>query len=463
VKVLLISPAPPPKPLSGLEKLPPLGLAYLAAVLEKEGVDVKILDNYLFNMSTSFIEHYLLSYKPDIVGITCGTATYQTTMQTARTVKQALPSVPVVVGGPHPTLRPREMLTHEEIDVVVVGEGEYTFRELVLHSSKIENLADVSGLFYRNRKGEIVSAPGRPFIKNLDELPFPARHLLPMESYPNRAEFLDVKPIYSINTSRGCPFGCVFCSVRMIWGRSYRSFSPARIVDEIELLIDKYKAKGIYFREDNFTVDAKRVTGICDEMKRRGIDIQWVCESRVDLVSRELLEKMHKAGCRAMWFGPESGSQRVLNLLKKGITIEQTKKAFDICKKVGIRAGASFMMGIPGERIEEMYQTLELADQIDADWCWFNIYLGIPGSELYEKVVRENLYERIDEDGFAWVRTETFDYSKIREIRRNILVKYYMREPQRILRLFGESFSAGTWRDYVYGIIKMLIPVQWRL
>lgn len=463
MKVLLVNPAPPANPLSGLEKLPPLGLGYLAAVLENEGVDVKIIDNYLLEKPTSFIRSYVSNYKPNIVGITCTTATLQTALQTARAVKQTSPSTPVVCGGPHPTLFPEQMLKNKEIDVVVLGEGEYVFKELVSRSCEIEKISDVPSVAYRNKKGEIVSNPRVSLIKNLDDLPFPARHLLPMKDYPNCAEFIGTKPVFSVNTSRGCPFGCVFCSVRIIWGRSYRSFSPTRIVDEIELLIEKYKAKGIYFREDNFTANPKRVTGICDELKRRDIDIEWICESRVDLVSHELLEQMRKAGCHAMWFGVESGSQRVLDLLRKGITIEQTRKAFDLCKKTGIRAGASLMLGVPGEKVGEMYQTLDLADQIDPDWCWFNIYLGIPGSELYEKIINEKLYERIDENGFAWIKTENFNYSEIRKIRKNLIVKFYMRKPQRVFRLFAASVAANTWRDYAMGIIKMVTPVQWRL
>ena len=414
MRVLLIHPAPS-EVCKNLflpeERVPPLGLAYIAAVLEDAGIEVKIFDNFLYGKPVSFIRNLVSNYKPDIVGISCFTINLSTALETARIIKEVLPSIKVVFGGAHATLFPKQLLENKDVDVVVEGEGEYAFRELVLRQCAEEKIADVGNISYRHKTAGIVSNPRMALIKNLDDLPFPARHLLPMKEYPNVSFMMKAKPLLTLNTSRGCPFRCSFCATT--WRGSYRSFSPSRIVDEIEILVEKYNAKGVYFREDNFTASPKRVTSICDELIRRKIDIEWICESRVNLLSLKLLENMYKAGCRAMWFGVESGSQRILDFLQKDITTEQVINAFILCKKVGIKTGASFMVGIPGETKEDMRKTFELAHRIDADWPWFSSFQCRPGSELYNKVINEKFYERIDENGVALIKTKDFHYSQI--------------------------------------------------
>lgn len=417
VEVLLINPPSPNKsPFSTGEKLPPLGLAYLAAVLEEEGISVRIVDNYLLEKPISFIEQEVRSLSPEIVGVTCSSITYQQCIKICRSVKVVDPNVKIVTGGPHPTVMPESMLKHQDVDYVVQGEGEQTFLELVKSILGGGKPDGIMGLIHRSNKGKIIRNPPRPFIENLDALPLPARHLLPIEKYPRKIKFLDVSPVDSMNTSRGCPFSCAFCSVGSIWGRKYRFFSPRRTADEIGHLINQYGTRGIYFREDNFTVNKDRVFKICEEIRRRRLDLDWVCESRVDLLSRKILANMKAAGCKAIWFGFESGSQRILNVLNKEITVEDSKKAVKLCKEVGIKVGGSFMIGIPGETPSDVKSTVKLAKQLNPDWCWFNIFVGIPTSKLYSKILDQHLYEHIDENYLVYVKTEWFNYEKMLKI-----------------------------------------------
>ncbi|MDD5165803.1 MAG: radical SAM protein [Candidatus Omnitrophica bacterium] len=453
-KVLLINPSLPPSGWLAIEKLPPLGLAYLAAVLEKEGVEVKIFDNYLFGKKNDFVKGLLQEFDADIVGIYCSTATYISCLEIARIIKESNPDKIVVTGGPHSTLFPEQMLNSGFFDAVVLGEGEYIFRDFVKSHSR-QDWRNIKGLMFKEN-GNVVSTGRAEFISNLDDLPMPARHLLPMDKYPTVVEFLDISPVYSLNTSRGCPFSCTFCSVKIIWGRSYRSFSPKRVVDEVQLLVEKYGAKGLYFREDNFTLDSRRVIEICRLIKQRGIKFQWVCESRVEHIKEDVLREMSESGCKAIWFGVESGSEETLQLVDKRITKADALAAFSLCKKYNIKTGASFILGLPREKIGDMYKTLIFADELDGYWTWFNYYLGIPGSSLYDMVVKEGLYDQIDANGIARIKTKDFDYKKAMQIRRQIMLIYYFLRPKRLLRLMLESFRAGTWQDYLIGALKIV-------
>lgn len=207
-----------------------------------------------------------------------------------------------------------------------------------------------------------------------------------------------------MNTSRGCPFDCVFCSVGSIWSRKYRCFSAQRIIEEVKYLVEKYNVKGIYFREDNFTLNKDRVVEFCEGLLSQSVNIKWVCETRVDTLSYELLELMGKSGCKGLYFGIESGSQRMLDFMKKGITIEEVEKAFNWCNELGIESHASFVVGVPTETAEERKQTVEFSKKIRATTCGFNVFVGIPKSELYDYVLDKRLYEFIDDRGLVYLR-----------------------------------------------------------
>jgi radical SAM superfamily enzyme YgiQ (UPF0313 family) len=231
--------------------------------------------------------------------------------------------------------------------------------------------------------------------------------------------FFNAYPVDIISTSRGCPFNCYFCSsCRYIFYRTYRFKSSKNAVDEIELLIDKYRSKGLFFREDLFTFNKKRLFDLCDEIKKRKIDIPWICESRVDTVSKEKLKKMKSAGCKAIWFGCESGSQKILDNINKEITISQIENAFRWCKEENIITGAAFVIGFPTETIEDTKKTIQLAKKIRSNYTWGRIYISTPRSPIYDEIIK-NKYYRAKYQFEGFVAVETPEYSLEQK------VKYY--------------------------------------
>src|SRR3990170_2983986 len=408
--ILLMTTAPPIKSPWGVPaRVPPLGLAYVAAALEKAGFQVEILDNYQLKKPIDYVKLEIKRLDPEIVGITCSSVTYQRCLETARAVKETLPSCKIVVGGWHPSYMPESMLQHPEIDYVVMGEGERAMVELATHIAQGEDdraIAEIAGIAYR-RKGKIVKNIPR-FIDNLDEIPYAARHLLPMHLYNREIEFLEAKPVDTTNVVRGCVYNCAFCETRKLWGPTCRSFSPGRVVGEISHLVSKYGTKGVYFVGDNFTIQKKRTVELCELLRDSSLDIEWVCDTRADLVSRDLLRKMKEAGCKTIWFGVESGSPRILRKINKNIMPEQTIRAFELCREEGIQIACSFILGVPGETASDMEATYKFAKRLDPDWCQFNIFVACPGSSLYDEVMQQGLYDRI-EDFVVYVKTDEFN------------------------------------------------------
>lgn len=443
--IFLMTTAPPANaPWILGRKHPPLGLAYVAAALEKNGFQVEVLDNYLLKKPIDQVKLVIQKSNPEIVGITCGSATYQRCVEVAKAVKEVLPSCKVVVGGWHPSYLPESLLQHPEIDYAVMGEGERAMVELATHITKGDSaVVTVPGVAYKNKDKIIKNAP--KFISNMDEIPFPARHLLPMNLYERTIEFLNAKPVDVMSVTRGCPYQCTFCETKKLWGPTCRAFSPSRVIDEIEHLTSKYGSKGIYFIGDNFTIHKTRTLEICKLIKQHKIDIEWVCDTRVDLVSRDLLKAMKDAGCRTIWFGVESGSPRILKKINKNITIQQAEDAFKLCREEGIQIASSFMVGIPGETVKDMNASLKLAKKLDPDWCRFNIFVSYPGSALYEEILQNHLYDRID-DFLVYVKTEDFDYESLLTIQRRFHTEFN-RSPKRILRKIRREGALNVLRQ----------------
>ena len=428
--ILLINPSMPKNELFfEVEVLPPLGLCYLAAILEQNDIQTDIHDDYLLRWGNDKVVELAQNY--EIIGITGLTATSLVAIELARKLKDKF----LICGGAHATLFPEQML--EYFNTVVKGEGENVIVDIV----KNKRIGIIEGIK----------------TENLDTLPFPARHKLPLEKYPLKNEFLKANRIFSMNTSRGCPYKCSFCSVKTIWGRSYRSFSPIRVAAEILILVTDYKANGIYFREDNFTFDRNRVIEICKLIEE--LKLEWVCESRVEHLDEELIKIMYNAGCRAIWFGTESGSNRMLKILHKGVDKERAIETFKLCRKYGIKTGASFMVGLPEETREEIYDTLNFAHKLDSYWTWFNYYLGIPGSDLYDKVIKEKLYDKLDERKYAWVKVNGISSDEMIKFHRWIKFLYLIKKPIRLWRVLIK-LSPRTW---IIALLKMVNIYKVRL
>lgn len=452
--ILLMTTAQPANsPWGTANRIPPIGLAYVAAALEKADFEVTLIDNYLLNEPADYIKSEVERLKPEIVGVSCSSNTYQRAVETAKAVKEAHPSCKLVVGGPHPSIMHESMLQHPEIDYVVLGEGERAMTELSTHiiSGRDDSaLANIPGIAYRSNGKMVKNAP--KFIEELDEVPYPARHLLPMHLYDREAYFLDNKPVDVMNVIRGCPFGCTWCNVKEIWGSKIRSFSPSRVADEMEHLNSKYGTKGVYFVGDNFTINKKRTIEICEQIQNRKLDMVWACDTGVDLVSRDVLKAMRDAGCQTIWFGVESGSPPILEKINRGITVEQAIHAFKLCKEEKMQTGISLMLGIPGETAKDMQTTFKFARKLDPDWHQFNVFIAYPGCKLYEEILEKGLYDRI-EDFLAYVKTEDFNYESLLKIQRQFHTSFN-RSPKRVLKKIRRE---GFWKVLQKGFNFALI------
>jgi anaerobic magnesium-protoporphyrin IX monomethyl ester cyclase len=439
--------APPPHSPWGISgRLPPLGLLFVAGSLEKADFEVQLLDNYHVRKPLEQVKQEIRRLEPEIVGITCGSVTYRPCIETAKAVKEALPSCKIVVGGWQPSYMPESLLQHTEIDYLVRGEGENAMVELATKITEGEDrsaIAKIPGVAFRHN-GKTVMTPPK-LIEDVDQIPFPARHLLQMDIYDRAAPYFDAKPMDHMNVVRGCPHNCAYCETKKLWGSRVRAFSPARVVAEIKDLAQNYGTRGVYFVGDNFTINKKRTSELCKLMKKEKLDIEWVCDSRVDQVSRELLRDMKAAGCRTIWFGVESGSPRILEKLDKKITKEQIVRTFKLCKEEGIQIATSFMLGIPGETVEDMEATFKFARKLDPDWCQFNVFVAVPGSALYREVIEKKLYDRT-EDFVTYVKTDQFDYETVVKIQHRFH-STFNRSPKRILRKIRKDGFLTTIKD----------------
>lgn len=431
--ILLMTTAPPESGAWYLGKrLPPIGLMYIAAALEKAGFEVQMLDNYLMKKPIAEVKQLVAKLNPKIVGITCGSATYARCIETAKAIKEALPDCRIVVGGWHASYEPDSLLATPEIDYVVMGEGERAITQLAtcITNGNEPAAMTIAGVALR-RQGKNIKNPPK-FIENMDELPYPARHLLPLELYDRTIEYLNVKPADVMSISRGCVYNCGFCETRKLWGNICRGFSPQRVIGEMQDLMSKYGTKGIYFINDNFTLRKKETLELCDLMIKNKLDLEWVCDTRVDLVNQDLLEKMSKAGCRTIWFGVESGSEKMLQRIGRNTTLKQIENAFELCRKNKIQTACSFMLGMPDETLKDMEMSLKFAKKLNPDWCLFNVFIANPDSRLYQEVLESGKYDKLD-DFLLSVKTEEFDYNSLLAIQRRFFKEFNM-SPKQIMK-----------------------------
>jgi anaerobic magnesium-protoporphyrin IX monomethyl ester cyclase len=452
--VLLMTTAPPEKDTwyHG-KRLPPIGLMYVASALEKAGFTVQMLDNYLMKKPAQEVKELITRLNPLMVGITCGSATYARCIETAKTIKEAKPDCVIVVGGWHASYLPETLLSQPEIDYVVMGEGERVITQLAtaLTTGKVSQAQTIDGVACRGPSGNIINQP--KFIENMDEIPYPARHLLPLELYDRTIEFLGAKPADVMSISRGCVFNCGFCETRKLWGNICRSFSPERVVGEIKDLMTRYGTRGIYFINDNFTLRKEKTKEICNLMIDRQLNLEWVCDTRVDLVDDELLELMSKAGCKVIWFGVESGSERVLQRIGRNTKPEQVEAAFKLCKKHGIKTACSFMIGLPDETLADMEVSLKFAKKLNPDFCMFNIFIAYPDSRLYNEMLQSGKYTKLD-DYLLSVKTDEYDFESLKAVQWRFFKSFHMTPRQIMKRAKREGVLTFAKRRLTGGVRK---------
>lgn len=373
-------------------KLPaylPLGLGYVAGALLKAGYAVKIIDCYLDEQSPQAVVDLVRKYDPLFVGISVNIASTRNTGILARAL--AASGVFVVVGGAQLTVFPEKTMLESGADIGVIGEGETAILEIADNlrgSSHVFH--DIKGIIYRSSDAYKTTALRVPQM-DLDTLPYIPWDIFPYKRYVQDIPELKRSPIGWMSTSRGCPWDCNFCSNIHVWGRKYRYMSPERVVGEMAWLKNTFGINAVDFREDNFTANRERVVDICRLILQRKLNMDWVCESRVDIIDDDLLSVMYAAGCRGIYFGIESGTQRVLDFLNKRITLDQIENAVLLCKKNGIKVIASVMLGVPTQTRDENLETIRFVKRLSPDIVYFNPFIGIPGSKTYDYIREKGL------------------------------------------------------------------------
>lgn len=362
--------------------LPPLGLAYLAACLERAKIEVAIIDANAENLTPPEVVKKVLISKTDLVGIGAVTNTINEAWKIAQQIKKKK-NIPIVLGGIHPTVLPVESLKKDFIDMVICGEGENALVELASGKPK----SKIAGLSFKKNQKIIHNQPSL-LLKNLDLLPLPARHLLPMEKYGSIGARRT--PYTTLISSRGCPYSCSFCSTRKISGRLFRLRSSKSVILEIDHLVKTYGVREINIVDDNFTLDKARVEQICRLLIKRGYDLILKNGNgvRIDSLTYPLLKLMKKAGWHLLAFGIESGNQAILDQNNKGLKLTKVRQVIGWCQKLGIETEGFFIIGLPGETPETIQETIDFAKSLHLDEVQFNIlipFLGTPARELIKK------------------------------------------------------------------------------
>jgi anaerobic magnesium-protoporphyrin IX monomethyl ester cyclase len=359
---------------------PPLGIAYLAAALERAGAEVKVLDFVVTPYSKGALESELNGFMPQVVGVTAVSMTFDNAIQVVRDVKSIAPDVVTVMGGPHVSFCAEETLdSFPELEVIALGEGEETVVDLAREASDGQNWKEIRGIVYRDGS-KILKAPTREPIGDLSKLPLPARHLIPLGRY--RALGMPV----SMTTSRGCPFKCIFCVGRKMVGSKVRYRDPGMVVDEFGYLAGLDFTQ-INIADDLFTANRNHCLSVCREIMARKIKARWSSFARVDTVSREVLEAMKEAGCTTVSFGVESANPDILKTIRKGITLEQVIAAINLCIEVGILPHVSFILGLPGETPDTLKETEEFGRRLKDMGALYGFHLlsPFPGTEVREE------------------------------------------------------------------------------
>jgi len=384
--VLLINP-PQNAELKTLLELhgPPMASMYLAGYVRGKGYTPRILDLDMENMTREQVVSYVSSMSPKVIGMTAFTSTVKVAYRLLAAIKKAVPNALTVIGGPHVTFLPDEAVSQEGVDVAALGEGEETLNDLIGAYESGKPLEDVRGIAFKKGDQMKLTQP-RPMIENLDEVPFPARDLVSYERY--RFNGVLEAPIM---TTRGCTFRCQYCSSSEMMGRRYRMRSVQNVIDEIREVQEKYHVRDIEFIDDTFTLNMKRASQVMRSIVNEKLDIKLALSSRVNTINEELMKDLKNGGTTNMYFGVESGSQRVLDLMQKGIKLEQAESAVNLAKKYNVGVLCSYIIGFPGETPEEMDQTIKFSVKLNSDYAQYSILTPFPGTPIYYDLDKRGL------------------------------------------------------------------------
>jgi anaerobic magnesium-protoporphyrin IX monomethyl ester cyclase len=417
MKVLLIRP-PYSADVRSLAKLAdfPLGLAYIAAVLEKEGHEVSVIDALIdgfdqelflgghlvrYGLSDEELSRRIEAFSPDVVGVSCLFSTQADNAHAVcRLVKNIRKSIITVMGGSHPSAMPVETLYDENVDYVIIGEAEHVMRDFLRLIQDDADLSRLDGFAFR-RCGQTVVNPKTKFIEHLDQLPYPARGLFVMENYFEASRWQVPPrrmPAATMVSSRGCPANCIFCSIHTVWGKTFRRRSAENVLNEIGMLVREYGVKEIQFQDDNLTLDKKRLIEICDGIAARFPGLTWLATgTAIWALDEEMLTRMQESGCYRIYLPIESGDQEVLSaIVRKPLRLDRVPALVRKIKSIGMEAHGFFIVGLPGETPEQVKRTLRYARELRLDACYIYYATPYPGTDMYEICKQHNYI--VDED-----------------------------------------------------------------
>lgn len=433
MKILLVQPPVAEKDITSF-MYPPMGLISLAATVRQAGHEVAIHDCNLYAQSFNQVLAKIRETKPDLIGITAMTVNISQGLDLAKRVKKISPKIITVVGGVHATVAPEHVLRDKNVDFIVIAEGEISFNNLLLAIEKNGDLKRVKGIGYKVGAKKIINER-QPLIEDVSQLPIPAYDLLEFAKY--RAPYTARHPFMSMIRSRGCPYLCTFCGVQSVFAHKYRCQKPQRALEEIRYLVEHFGVKELSFKDSEFTLDVKNVEELCDLLISAKFDLTWNCNGRVNNVNLKMLKKMKKAGCVSITYGVESGDQRILDNLKKGITPDQVRGAVAISKKAGLKIVTNFMIGNPGDTKETLEKTIKFAVELDTDYTYFGFTTPFPGTELREQAIKNNWLLRKELDAVKYedltMNATSLGNEQLKEYLNKAYRAFYFR-PKYILR-----------------------------
>ena len=420
---------------------PSLALAQLAAWVRQAGFPAQIIDLHAENISPKDAESRVRDYDPDIVALTAKTLGWPAVIEIAQMVRVAAPRALIVCGGPQMSIYPKESLTWDCFDVAVIGDGEETFLELAERIESGSSVDDCPGTMVRKKNGDILQTPARPVAKDLDKYPMPAWDMLPVDRYHCLTL---LKPFATMVTTRGCPWHCGYCS--QVYSEKLRFRSPELVAEEMEYLEKTFGVREIVMFDETFTIGKKRMRTLAEEILKRNLKVRFNIRARVDTVDREVLTLLKRAGLRSIHMGVEAGTDRVLKIMNKQITREQTERAFRIAREVGIETRGYFMVGYYDSTPRDVEDMIDFSASLGLDWASYSVATALPATDLY-RIAQERGYV----DGDFWRRytidgggaipqleTETFTAERLRQYRTKAYLNFYLR-PDLIRRKISKS------------------------
>lgn len=461
---MLIDPAPPfdiyAKAIVSAPLCPSLTLAMLGGAAVAAGHRVEILDLRLENEPNQVFIDRLLAYKPDVIGFSAFTFSYNTVLRLATTARQLTPHSLILLGGVHAQNLSVETLADTPFDILIHGEGEITLQEILSG----RDLSEISGISYRDRSG-FVRNPQRNLIANLDELNYPAYELFDLGRYQQKNMLWKSRRIAMVESSRGCPFSCSFCTSPLIFGKQFRAKSPHRMLAEIAHLLDLGFTE-IHFQDDGFTTDLQRAKDICRQIVASGRPFHWELYNgiRVDRVDDEFLALAREAGCYRIRFGVESGNQAILDQVGKRMRLEDVKNVFVLTRRNDIETIALFMIGLPGDTLQTITDTIRFAVDLPADFARVSIAIPFPGSAYYDNLFSQGLILSSNWDeyhfhvtGKLFFKHPTLSESEIFSSYKKFYRSFYLRPAYMWVRLLIGLKRGTLFRDMRYFVTKFIL------